>query len=51
MWGIDTWGEMVWGGGVLPLPFLSVWGQTALAILLLAIPGRLLLRRRRGARP
>jgi hypothetical protein len=49
-WGDENWGEMVWGGGVLTLPSLSVWGQIALAILLLAVPGRLLRRHRRGPR-
>jgi hypothetical protein len=48
-WGDENWGEMVWGGGVLPLPSLSVWGQIALAVLLLALPGGVLLRRRRRA--
>ncbi len=50
-WGTERWGEMVWGEGTLPLPSLSVWGQIALAILMLALPARLLLRRRRGAKP
>ena len=50
-WGTERWGQMVWGEGILPLPSLSVWGQIALAILLLALPARLLLRRRRGAKP
>ncbi len=50
-WGEERWGEMIWGGGVLPLPSLSVWGQIALAVLLLALPGGLLLRRRRGTKP
>jgi hypothetical protein len=49
-WGDENWGEMVWGGGVLPLPSLSLWGQIALAVLLLALPGRLLLRRCSGAK-
>jgi hypothetical protein len=50
-WGTEMWGEMVWGEGNLPLPSLSVWGQIALAVLLLALPGRLLLKRRRASRP
>jgi hypothetical protein len=49
-WGGESWGEMIWGGPVPSLPSLSVWGQIALAALLLAVPGRLLLRRLRDAR-
>ncbi len=49
-WGDERWGEMVWGGSLLSLPSLSVWGQIALVALLLAAPGRLLLRRLGGAR-
>jgi hypothetical protein len=50
-WGDESWGEMIWGGGVLPVPSLSVWGQIALAVFLLAIPAGRLLKRRAGARP
>jgi len=53
-WGTEMWGEMVWGSGGVPsnpLPSLSVWGQVALAVLLLALPGKLLLKRRRASRP
>ena len=49
-WGDESWGEMVWGGGILPLPALSVWGQIALVVLLLALPGGLLLMRRGRAK-
>ena len=49
-WGTEMWGEMVWGEGDIPLPSLSVWGQIVVAALLLVLPARVLLRRRRRAR-
>ncbi len=49
-WGTEMWGEMVWGEGTLPLPSLSVWGQIAVAVLLLVLPAKVLLRRRRRER-
>ena len=50
-WGTERWGEMVWGEGTLSLPSLSVWGQLALAMLLLVLPGKLLLKRCRQVKP
>ena len=49
-WGTENWGEMIWGGNAPGIPALPVWGRIALAMLLAAIPGVLLVRRHRGAR-
>ena len=49
-WGDENWGEMVWGGTVIPVPSMSTEGLIALALLLVLASGTLLARRR-GTRP
>jgi hypothetical protein len=50
-WGDENWGEMVWGGAMIPVPSLSTEGLIALAVLLVFASGTLLMRRRKGTRP
>jgi hypothetical protein len=35
MWGSDNWGEMVWGGGGLPIPALDATALVFLVAVLL----------------
>jgi len=48
-WGMENWGEMIWGGNAPAIPVLPVWARIALALLLAAIPSVLLVRRHRKA--
>ena len=50
-WGDQNWGEMLWGGGGIPVPALTPKGLIALAVVLVFVSRTLLARRHRGARP
>lgn len=50
-WGDENWGEMIWDSQITPVPSLLLWGRIVLVILLAALPGSLLAKRFRRARP